>query len=171
MSGNFDERLSRVNRLLDDQKFVEHLNTTFIMDSKVDGQRPYKSYEIEMGNESIVEAEKDGFKFEPDNICFKLGNGLAANTENFTKAGSFVLTGETVSEFVDSFLFRAMKDGWRPDEIGVAAEAIVTGAIGIGFGIPFESYQTDITISGQGLLEDTYFMDVQFRPIPKNIEV
>ncbi|KKQ92349.1 MAG: hypothetical protein UU16_C0003G0023 [Candidatus Woesebacteria bacterium GW2011_GWA2_40_7] len=56
---DFDERVDQVKHLLDDEGFVEHLNTTFIVDSRVDGQREYKKFEIEMGREAMIDAQKE----------------------------------------------------------------------------------------------------------------
>lgn len=168
---DFENLANWVRQQLDNPDFVESVNRTIIIHSVSDGQQVYKVEEIEDAEAERLAVQKEGFVFESDNICYILGQGLRKVTNNFKSSGSFRITGELVSDFVDSYLYEAAKNGWDPNKVSVAAEAITTGAICSQFNIPFASYQTDITVSGQGLQAETYYLDVQFRPIPKNLKL
>jgi hypothetical protein len=172
----FDRLRLEAEALLNDPAFVEELNSTVIINSTVDGQRPYKIGEIKIALNLAKECEGQD---EPcDDWYKKLGDGLAEATANFTQNGSYRLHGRDVFNLVDCSSYEIINAtyesvlGTTPnlEGIGWAAEGMVFAAVGLKFGIPFQNYQTDITIFGQGLLIDTYFMDVQFRPVPKNIE-
>lgn len=167
---DFDELANWVAKRLDDPDFVESINRTIIINSVVDGQRLYSKDEIDDAEEERQAVLAENFKFAEDNICYILGVGLRQATQDFKNSGSFRLEGEMVSDLVDSYLYEAAKQGWNTDNLRIASEAVVTGAISLMFNKPFQSYQTDITIMGQGLQADTYFMDIQFRPIPKNVQ-
>jgi len=167
---NFEDLVKSVEGLLDNPDFATQVNQKIIISCVVDGQRTYTQHLIDLARRGVLEARTDGFSFEPNSLSDILARGIAKATYNFSKNGSFRLEGYPVFKFVDRYLFDAAENNYDLDDLSFAAEGLISGAIGIGFGVPFESYQTDIAIAGQGLLTDTYFMDIQFRPISKNVK-
>ena len=167
---NFEELCAAVVSRLDDPAYIEHINTIFIIERTIDGQRKYPKWMVESSDSEMDDAIKEGFTFEPEDIRSVLGNGLTVSTNNFQEQGSYRVEGREVLNIVDIFLQELAERDIDPEDIDIMLEGLISGAIGIGSRKPFCTYQTDITVSGQGLIEDTYFLDVQFRPIPKNLE-
>ena len=169
VNDDFAAKTRKVQELLKNPEYVEKLNAFLIYDFTVDGQRTYLGWEIGAMQEAEAIIRQTEPKFDRDDARVELVQGLDESTNHFTREASFRLKGSPAGSMVDNCEGYREILGWGSEILPKLIENLVAGAIYVEFKLPFESYQMDITVNGQGLLQDTYFIDVQFRPIPKNV--
>lgn len=170
LSDNFEEARKKVKNALTDPKFREELNRSLIILSTSDGSRYYSAYDIDLikGYEAeITETER---MLEPGSFREELSNKLKIETENLEKFGVVKMSGYGVFELVDEVLLTVFPYRSNVDNLAEDIEIAIAGIISCSFARPYDSYQLDISVSGQGLMDDTYSMVLVYKPIPKNLD-
>lgn len=168
---DFQARVEFVSKALDNPAFIEQINDRLIIDEHSDGQRDYSGDEIIKMGTRYLEALMEGVKLAPGSMSDVLARGLLSATDNFLSPGSFTLKGGMVCDLADYVYFEANKNNFDPARIMELVETFVAGALALGCDKAYEDYQTDISLSGQGVMPETYELNIQFRPIPKNVVV
>ena len=168
-SDSLEERRDKVTKAMEDPAFIEKINSTVVIDVVTDGQREYDQSDIKTKEILLKQSTNEGILLEPGEFKDVLGQELAQATDYFTKPGSIKMTGEQIVILANYLASICFENGLDDKQLGEMVEAIVAGALGIGFSLDFAKYQTDITLSGQGLMTDTYLLDIQFRPVHKKI--
>jgi len=166
---NFEENKERVAKFLKDPEFVELVNQVTIFDNSSDGQRLYSKAHMDMVNKFHLEAEAENEVLQSEDRRKLLFDVISEHTNNFTEAGNCRIEGEEAYLRVDDWLVDISHWNMSLEEITTFAEAEIAGALWLGARRHYKSYQLDLTINGQGLITETYFIDIQFRPSPKNV--
>ncbi len=166
---DFEETLRKVEESMDEPGFVEAVNRTVITNAHLDGQRLYSQKEVDQFNSDLEEGRSEGTTFEPGRIHDLIGKGLAQATDNFSKRGTVKLNGDSVYDMADSIYHAIIRNGMPLNLMSKFVEIVVAGSLGIGYGLKFEDYRTDIVLLGRGFLPDTYSLQIDFNPIRKNI--
>jgi hypothetical protein len=159
-----------LHELLGNPEFIDFINSSFVIESYSDGARMYPSAEIITYNMSVLNKkdEKDNDILEIYKI---ISDGLIKATEDFTEEGSFETKGKPVFDLVDQSMLVISQNRLDPDStIKTALEIVTHTAINMAKSCLYEDYQVDISVSGQGLLHDTYSLNIKFKPISKNVD-
>lgn len=167
--GDSNEELLRfVEDNLDNPDFVDEVNRSIIFNSFLDGQKLYNERDIEIHLNLLREAQAKGITLKEGDVQFDLANLLKTPTKNFTQEALCKIRGSQAFTFIDQIMLQI--NGDTQTDVTEYFEVVIAGALGIKYNIQFDQYQTDITIIGQGLVQDTYEIDVVFRPVPKNVQ-
>jgi hypothetical protein len=163
----FEDAKRRVEENLDNPDFVEKLNQEFIIGRSWNGGRDYDADFVAyiLGMEALYpeETEKISESFK------KFGEAIFAATDGFTKEAELKIEGKTIFKIIDAVFYTIAENGADPNEFPLFLELTMAGTLFSLYKLSFDRYQIDYTVSGQGLLEDTYSIDITFRPIPKRI--
>lgn len=166
----FDEQVRKVQAFLKDPGFVEFGNKNCIYSAVVDGQRKYSREGIEAIKLEEEKVDKENLDLSGDGINLRFAKGIAEATENLTQPGVYIIQGHDAYGIMDSIMFDISEMNLPTEAIGDFLELSIAGALYMNFKKSFVDYQTDISMSGQGFMAETYSINIQFRPIPKNIE-
>ncbi len=167
---DFEGTVGKIRKALEDPSFVEQVNALLIVDCTLDGQRSYTKEHMEMVKNYEIEAIKQNRYLEPEDRRNFLLNLIGEHTNNFTEVGSCRISGEKAFNKVDEWFYELGELDIDLEKLNEIAEVEISTALWLGARKAYESYQVDFTINGQGTIEETYFIDMQFRPIPKNIQ-
>ncbi|MBU1326818.1 hypothetical protein KKB64_01180 [Patescibacteria group bacterium] len=154
---------------MQDPGVIEVFNTSMQISELTDGQRVYQREELNIIQQAIDRAVKEKVVVEDSDIKVQIAKRIFEASCSATREATIQIRGQDAFTMADSIAL-SMVEASPYDKMGFAQwfEEMIACYLGLLHHIPYQNYQVDISMIGQGLLRETYEITIWFRPIPKN---
>lgn len=155
---------------MQDPEVIESFNVSMQIAELTDGQRVYQPEEVNLIQQTIDRAVKGNVVVEDGDIKVQIARQIFEASCRATREATIRIQGLDAFAIADSIALN-MVEATPYNKMGFAQwlEKIIACYLGLLYHVPYQNYQVDLSMLGQGLLKDTYEITIWFRPTPKTI--